>query len=84
MENMPTLELILRGSRKEKSGDPKCSHLPITLSILEQLRRVWNKDPSDRDHVMLWPACCVGFFGFLTSGEIRAPEKELILTQSNI
>lgn len=40
VENMPMLELIFWGSRKEQSGDPKRSCLPITPSIVEQLHRV--------------------------------------------
>lgn len=75
VESMPLLELALRGARKEQSGDPKRTRLPITPSILEQLRQVWNRDPSDRDHIMLWAVCCVGFFGFFRSGELTAPEK---------
>ena len=74
VESMPLLELMLRGSRKEQSGIPKRTRLPITPSILEQLRRVWNRDSSDRDNIMLWAVCCVGFFGFFRSGELTAPE----------
>ena len=76
VESMPLLELMLRGSRKEQSGIPKRTRLLITPSILEQLRRVslWNRDSSDRDNIMLWAVCCVGFFGFFRLGELTAPE----------
>ena len=74
VESMPLLELMLRGSRKEQSGIPKRTRLSITPSILEQLCRVWNRDSSDRDNIMLWAVCCVGFFGFFRSGELMAPE----------
>ena len=43
-------------------------------SVLEKLRRVWNRDPSNPRHVMLWAACRVAFFGFLRSGELESGE----------
>ncbi len=75
VESMTRLELILRGARKEQSGIPKRSRLPLTPSILGQLHVVWNRDSSDRDNIMLWAVCCVGFFGLFRSGVITAPEK---------
>ena len=66
LSNCLRLERVLRGIKRSQ-GVTKRERLPVTLAVLRRLRTVL--DMANYDDVLFWVACCIGFFGFLRSGE---------------
>ena len=53
--------------------NPARIRLPITFSILSGIKKVWEDAGINYDHLLMWAATTVCFFGFGHSGKITVP-----------
>ena len=75
ISSMPKLEGVLRGIKATQARTPTSTHtrLPIMPPIIKRVGEVWEALGPSQDHIMLWGAVTLAFFGFLRSGELTVP-----------
>ena len=70
----PHLQITLKGiqHRQEVSHSPK-PQLPTTLQLLQNIYTYLSQQPHRYNNILMWAACCLGFFGFLRVSDFTTP-----------
>jgi len=61
------------GNKREQASHKTTIHLPVTLTIMRQIKTIITTKPWNHHTAMMWAACCVALFGYLWCSEFTSP-----------